>query len=121
LAEGHGTAMDRSHLFIAAARTLEIPARYVSGYVFDPERDAPSTRVHAWAEAYVGNQLGWIGFDPTLDMCPTEAHVRVATSLDHLDASPIRATHHGGFGLTTTSRVVVREAKSRARRHVIAE
>jgi transglutaminase-like putative cysteine protease len=116
-----GTARDRAHLFIACARAIEIPARYVTGYVFDPERPDLSAEVHAWAEAFVGGQLGWIGFDPTLNLCPTESHVRVATSLDYLEAAPIRATHKGGTGETVTSKVSVREAVTRIRRSAMAE
>ncbi len=116
-----GNARDRSHLFIAAARELEVPTRFVSGYVFDPDKPDLSRQVHFWAEAFVGHHLGWVGFDPTLDLCPTEGHVRLASSLDYLDALPIRATSMGGFGLTTTSKVLVREAAIRTRRHIMAD
>jgi transglutaminase-like putative cysteine protease len=121
LAAGKGTARDRSHLFIAAARELEIPARYVTGYVFDPEKPHLTSQVHAWVEAYVAGHLGWVGFDPTLDLCPTDSHVRVATSLDYLDAAPIRATSQGGFGEVITSKVTVREALPHRRTHTNVE
>jgi transglutaminase-like putative cysteine protease len=121
LAATKGAARDRSHLFIAAARELDIPARFVTGYVFDPELPELMADAHAWAEGYVGGQLGWIGFDPTLDLCPTEAHVRVATGLDYLDAAPIRATSMGGGGETVTTKLNVREAKVRSRRPAMAE
>jgi transglutaminase-like putative cysteine protease len=121
LTAGKGAARDRTHLFIAAARELEIPARFVSGYVFDPEKPHLTSQVHAWAEAYVDGHLGWIGFDPTLDLCPTDFHVRVATSLDYLNAAPIRATNHGGIGEVVTSKVSVREAKPRRMTHVDVE
>ena len=49
----------------------------------------------AWAEAYV-DKLGWVGFDPTNGISPTEAHVRVAVSLDYLGAAPVRGTRYGG-------------------------
>jgi transglutaminase-like putative cysteine protease len=44
---------------------------------------------HAWAEAY-DEALGWIGFDPMLQLCPTDRHVRLATGLDALGARPLR-------------------------------
>ena len=108
-----GSTRDRTHVFLAAARSLDIPARYVSGYVFDPDAETPAGRAHAWAEAHVGGTLGWIGFDPTLNLCPTELHVRVASSLDYLDSQPMRGKSFGGSGETMTSTVTVQEVKSR--------
>ena len=54
---------------------------------------------HAWAEAYV-DKLGWVGFDPTNGISPTDAHVRVAVGLDYLGAAPVRGTRYGGGGET---------------------
>lgn len=71
-------APDFAHAFIGAARALEIPARYVTGYVAAHGDDASW---HAWAEAW-DDGLGWIAFDPALGYCPTDRHVRVATGLD---------------------------------------
>jgi hypothetical protein len=77
-----------AHAFIGAARALEIPARYVTGYVLASE-DEPAM-FHAWAEAW-DDGLGWIGFDPTLGYCPTDSHVRVAIGLDALGTVPVRS------------------------------
>ncbi|HTO28022.1 MAG TPA: hypothetical protein VL017_05475 [Devosia sp.] len=49
---------------------------------------------HAWAEAY-DEALGWIGFDPLLQLCPTDRHVRLAAGLDALGARPMRAVPAG--------------------------
>jgi len=88
-----GVARDLTHIFIGAARSLAIPARYVSGYVC---LDGLGQRSgHAWAEAYVPN-LGWTGFDLVKGACPTEAYIRVAVGLDALGAIPVRGTHYGG-------------------------
>lgn len=81
------TAVDHAHAFIGAARALDIPARYVTGYLV-PE-DGPAT-VHAWAEAW-DDGLGWIGFDAVLNLCPTERHVRVASGLDALSTAAVRS------------------------------
>lgn len=83
-----GAAADYAHAFIGAARALEIPARYVSGYLY--EDDVPAAGPHGWAEAW-DDGLGWIGFDPLLEICPTDRHVRVATGLDALSAVPVRS------------------------------
>ena len=77
-----------AHAFIGAARALEIPARFVSGYYLSEGED--SVGLHAWAEAW-DDGLGWIGFDPSLALCPTDRHIRLATGLDALAATPVRS------------------------------
>jgi transglutaminase-like putative cysteine protease len=81
-----------AHAFIGGARVLDIPARYVTGYVL-PE-DGPAA-FHAWAEAW-DEGLGWIGFDPMLGHCPTERHVRVACGLDAQSTMPVRSVPAAG-------------------------
>lgn len=91
---GAGVCQDHAHVFIAAARSLGIPARYVSGYLW-PGHHEVATASHAWAEAWV-NDLGWVGFDPANNVCPTEAYIRVAVGLDYFDASPVRGVRRAG-------------------------
>ena len=74
--------------FIGAARALDIPARYVTGYFADPDGEAAA--FHAWAEAW-DDGLGWIAFDPSQNYCPTERHVRLAVGLDAISTVPVRA------------------------------
>lgn len=88
-----GAAQDWTHVFIGAARSLGIPARYVAGY-FCAGEDATQERDHAWAEAFVPD-LGWVGFDPTTGACPTDAYVRVAIGLDALGAALMRGKRYG--------------------------
>jgi transglutaminase-like putative cysteine protease len=78
---------DYAHLFIGAARALDIPARYVFGYL--APGDGQAGGVHAWAEAF-DDRLGWIGFDPWNQLCPTERYVRLAVGLDAESALPVR-------------------------------
>lgn len=85
------TSRDVAQIFIAAARHLGAPARYVSGYRTDDEaHSAP----HAWAEAFVEG-IGWIGFDPATGLSPDESYVRVAIGLDATGAAPIAGTRVG--------------------------
>ncbi len=98
IAAGHGVCQDHAHIFIAAARSLDIPARYVSGYLMMNNRvDQDAT--HAWAEAWV-HGLGWVGFDVSNGISPDQRYVRVATGRDYRDAAPVTgisfgaATHH---------------------------
>jgi transglutaminase-like putative cysteine protease len=87
---GAGVCQDHAQVFIAAARTLGVPARYVSGYLLAGEGDALH-ETHGWAEAWVPN-LGWIGFDPSNRVCVTERYLRLASGLDADDAAPIRGS-----------------------------
>lgn len=92
LAGEYGVCQDHTHIFISAARTLKIPARYVTGYLLTDDKDEAH---HAWAEVYVAD-LGWVGFDVSNQLCPTERYVRIACGLDAEDAAPIRGTFQGG-------------------------
>ncbi|MEM6550481.1 MAG: transglutaminase family protein [Pseudomonadota bacterium] len=84
-----GTCQDFTQIFIAAARIIGIPSRYVVGYLHDP--DAPEMESHAWAEAHLPS-LGWVGFDPTHKICPTDAYIRLCSGLDAADAAPLRGS-----------------------------
>lgn len=90
-----GASCELAHVFIAAARSVGIPARFVSGYLASEsdgaERAAEASDLHGWAEAYVEG-LGWIGFDPTICLCMHDGHVRVAAALDYLGAAPLRVS-----------------------------
>lgn len=87
LGAGKGVCQDHAHIFIAAARLLEVPARYVSGYLMLNDR-VDQEAAHAWAEAYVDG-LGWVGFDVSNGISPDPRYVRVATGRDYRDAAPI--------------------------------
>jgi transglutaminase-like putative cysteine protease len=105
-----GVCQDLTHVFIAAARGLGIPARYVGGHFRRADGVTAQEAGHAWAEAHVEN-LGWVGFDPTNGICTTDAHVRVAVGLDYLGAAPVRGTRYGGSGETLTVAVHVDQAQ----------
>ena len=95
----HADASNHAHAFIGGARALDIPARYVTGYLVGAEDG--QTSFHAWAEAY-DDGLGWIGFDPRLQVCPTDRHVRLAVGLDGTGAQPVRAVP-AGEGVTDSA------------------
>ena len=80
-------------MFIAAARLLGFPARYVSGYLM-MDGDVEQAASHAWAEAHV-DRLGWVGFDVANEMSPDERYVRVATGRDYRDAMPVSGIRLG--------------------------
>jgi transglutaminase-like putative cysteine protease len=94
LQSGTGVCQDHAHVFIAAARHLRIPARYVSGYLWTGEDGREYEASHAWAEALVPD-LGWVGFDPSNRICPTEAYIRTSLGLDYWSAAPVRGVRRG--------------------------
>lgn len=121
-AQGAGVCQDYTHIFCAAARTLGVPARYVSGHFVPSGGAALQPAGHAWAEALVPD-LGWVGFDPTNGISVTPAHVRVAVGLDYLDAAPVRGARRGGgteamrvsvSAVDMNARVGQRQAQSQA-------
>lgn len=106
---GTGVCQDHAHVMIAAARALQLPARYVSGYLcpLDTDMDAAS---HAWAEIRVP-ELGWVGFDVANQQSPDAHYVRVACGRDYRDAAPIRGLHVGGSVETLAVKVSIRAAE----------
>jgi transglutaminase-like putative cysteine protease len=90
-----GVCQDFTHVFISAARSLAIPARYIGGHFFRADGAVVQEAAHAWAEAFVPD-LGWVAFDAANGLCATDAHVRVAVGLDYLGAAPTRGARYGG-------------------------
>lgn len=105
-----GVCQDLTHVFIAAARALGHPARYVSGYFFRADGVVEQEAGHAWAEAKVPH-LGWVGFDPANGVGVGPQHLRVAVGLDYLGAAPIRGSRWGGGVETLAVRLRVDNAQ----------
>ncbi len=92
-----GVCQDFAHVFIAIARLLRVPCRYVSGYLFhrpDHTSGGEGDASHAWAEAMLP-QAGWVGFDPANDCPVDEDHIRVAVGRDYADVPPTRGVFKG--------------------------
>ena len=101
LSLGRGVCQDFAHIMLAACRTVGIPARYVSGYLYDPKSDnqvSPArddnTASHAWVDAYV-NGNAWLSVDPTHDCLQTNNYVRLAVGRDYSDVPPTRGIYKG--------------------------
>jgi transglutaminase-like putative cysteine protease len=95
---GQGVCRDFAHLGIAFCRALNIPARYVCGYI--PDIDAPP-RVEgmdfvAWFEAYLDGC--WHTFDPR-NNCPRVGRVVVGRGRDAVDVALL--TSFGQLTLTS--------------------
>ena len=97
LKDRRGVCQDLAHIMIAMVRSIGIPCRYVSGYLFhraeDHDRSAADA-THAWVEARLP-EIGWIGFDPTNDLITGERHIRVAIGRDYSDVPPTRGVFKG--------------------------
>jgi transglutaminase-like putative cysteine protease len=89
-----GVCQDFAHLFIAVARAMGVPARYVSGYIHFAGEKGVTTASHAWAEGWVPGK-GWIGYDATRPIRTSESHVRLAVGRDYSDAAPTRGIYVG--------------------------
>lgn len=96
-AGGVGVCQDYSHVALGALRSIGLPARYVSGYLFPAEEAAPTGTVegesHSWVEWWCGS---WVGYDPTLGRRMSEHYVRVGHGRDYGDVAPLRGTYSGG-------------------------
>lgn len=90
-----GVCQDLTHIYIAAARSLGIPARYMGGHLHRTDGIMSKEVGHVWAEAFVPD-LGWVSFDAANGISATDAYVRIAAGLDYLGASPVRGSRHGG-------------------------
>jgi transglutaminase-like putative cysteine protease len=75
-----GVCQDFAHIMIALLRRLNIPCRYVSGYMFHRDENEKDRSLegasHAWVEAMVP-RLGWVAFDPTNNLVGADRHIRL--------------------------------------------
>src|SRR5580704_16461856 len=112
-----GVCQDFAHIMIALARRLEIPCRYVSGYMFHRDAEEKDRSVegasHAWVEALVPG-LGWVAFDPTNNLIGADRHIRVAIGRDYADVPPTRGVYKGEAESELSVAVTVSAADSRA-------
>jgi transglutaminase-like putative cysteine protease len=93
-ARREGVCQDQAHLFIAACRSAGVPARYVSGYFHGGGSGQVAS--HAWADAWLGNDEGWLSLDVTHRSLAGPNHCRLAVGRDYLDAAPVRGVRRGG-------------------------
>src|SRR5688572_12030279 len=90
-----GVCQDFAHVMLEILRTLDIPSRYVSGYIC-PNKNGMRGEgaTHAWVEAWIpGN--GWMGIDPTNNVWVTNHHVKLAVGRNFNDCSPVKGTFKG--------------------------
>jgi len=111
LAKRRGVCQDFAHLEIAALRSLGLPARYMSGYLLThpvegKERLVGADASHAWVSVWCPD-FGWVEFDPTNNLMPSDEHIALAWGRDYGDVSPTTGIIVGGGAHTVTVAVNV--------------
>ncbi|MDI3318410.1 transglutaminase family protein [Pinibacter soli] len=90
-----GVCQDFAHLLLLMLRMINIPARYVSGYICPKNHELRGEgATHAWVEAYIPF-YGWIGLDPTNNCVVSDRHVRLAIGRNFGDCTPVKGTYKG--------------------------
>lgn len=103
---GQGVCQDHAHAFVGCCRSIGLPARYVSGYLFTD--DGSLMQTHAWVEVWQDN--AWQGLDVSNGILVDETHVRLASGLDYRSASPVTGTRVGGGVEGMATSVIVNQA-----------
>ena len=109
-----GVCQDYAHLAIGMLRSVGVPARYVSGYLFAADETAPGSepadlvrvQTHAWVEAAVPGG-GWHALDPTNGTEVGERHVVIGCGRDYDDVAPVRGAYMGGATAEVDAEVVI--------------
>ncbi len=114
LEKRRGVCQDFAHLEIAALRSLGLPARYMSGYLLThpaegKERLVGADASHAWVSVWCPD-FGWVEFDPTNNLMPSDEHIALAWGRDYGDVSPTTGIIVGGGAHTVTVGVSVESA-----------
>ncbi len=103
-----GVCQDQAHVYLACARTLGIPARYVSGYLYTG--DTSDAASHAWVDVWLDAERGWLSLDVTHRRHAYGPYCRLAVGRDYLDAAPVRGVRRGGGGERLEANVLVAES-----------
>ena len=104
-----GVCQDHAHIFIACCHALNLPARYVSGYMFT--EDGHLMQSHAWAEVWL-DKMGWQSFDVSNGCKVNDLYVRLAIGLDYKSASPVVGVRLGGGSEGMASSVIINQSNT---------
>lgn len=103
-----GVCQDFAHVMLGMCRSLGIPARYASGYIYTGAKDdlVGAQASHAWCEIHLP-ETGWIGFDPTNAVLADERYIKIAVGRDYGDVAPILGSYRGNAHCTMAVSVAV--------------
>ena len=90
-----GVCQDYAHVMIGALRSMHLAARYVSGYLRSGVTYQGADASHAWVSVFIPG-AGWLDFDPTNDVRPSEGHVTLGWGRDYGDVTPVKGIALGG-------------------------
>jgi len=102
-----GVCQDFAHVMIGVLRSQRLAARYVSGYVRSGRDVQGAQASHAWVSVFFPG-TGWLDFDPTNDVMPSESHVTLAWGRDYGDVTPVKGVTLGGRGQSVEVEVYVK-------------
>ncbi len=99
LARRQGSCRDFATLMMEAARALGFAARFVSGYLYVPDRDTGEIYLgggatHAWCQIYLPGS-GWVEFDPTNGIVGNRDLIRIAVAREAHQAIPLHGSYFG--------------------------
>jgi transglutaminase-like putative cysteine protease len=125
---GSGSCRDFALLMMEAVRSLGLAARFVSGYLYVPDKDGTGRvgggATHAWLEVYLPG-AGWVGFDPTNGIVGNRDLIRVAVVRDPRQAVPLSGSWTGRpsdlLGMTVEVTVTSEEETASAQQSPLAE
>lgn len=95
-----GTCRDYAVLMMETVRALGFAARFVSGYLYNPQnenRRIGGHATHAWLRVFLPGS-GWIEFDPTNGIIGNRGLIRVAVAREPAQAVPLSGTWVGQEG-----------------------
>jgi transglutaminase-like putative cysteine protease len=102
-----GVCQDFAHILCQMLRMVNIPAKYVSGYICPNKNGIRGEgATHAWVEAYIPS-FGWLGFDPTNNCLAQETYVRLAVGRSFNDCSPVKGVYKGPSNHILAVQVIV--------------
>ena len=105
-----GVCQDFTHIFLSCMRELNIPARYVSGYLRMDETKIQNA-THAWAEVFF-NDFGWVGFDIANNIDVDERYIVLAKGCDYHDVNPVNGFQFGSINNEVTNQIEVTMQKN---------
>jgi len=110
-----GVCQDFAHVMIGLCRALKLPARYVSGYLYNgpAERLIGAQASHAWVEVFIPGH-GWRGLDPTNNQQVNGHYVRIGAGRDYADVPPLKGTYRGTQERKMTVEVTVTQLDAMA-------
>jgi transglutaminase-like putative cysteine protease len=106
-----GVCQDFAHVMIGCLRSLGLAARYVSGYIRSDSRFQGAAASHAWVQVF-DPENGWLSFDPTNNMVPSDSHITLAWGRDYGDVTPVKGLTRGGGGQSVEVKVEIQALES---------